>query len=1121
MICMKKMLSVILSFSIVIGIVASPAFSSGGKSSNTDYAATRSDLINTDCYFQQPYGSNTCTLYANMMMLRRNAIVHNDSSWTGINETSCNYLWGADGLTYPYEHMTSGGTYAYVDQYAWASNWETGTDAAFHDVNGATKRVMIQNLLSCHPEGVVVYDWDKPHAILVTDYTDGIFYVADPNPACSRGRIPESSASISVENCESYYIVTNPGTIIEKPSLPTAKYEPSKDYYAYIVRPDAWKHLESNSSNNVQISETNARDASQIWRFEKQSNGTYAIFNQKNGYCLAASGAGTSGGTNVITSSNYSGAKSQQWYLYDSGSGIVIKSANCDLVLDCAGGYSTSGTNIQLCGYNGTQAQRFNIYTIAKRCDLSYDSADAYIIRNEPWLHIENSSSGNVQISSGGNDSTDPKQIWHFQKQPDESYEFTSMYTSSNESEVLYSASGTTNGANVSVVKASTAENYNNRRWYFYQLQEEYGSGMIMRVNGREQVLSCSGGASTAGTNINLNAFNLSQGQEYTVWYLSLDNRTYSRPGNPNAPTLTAPSSAVAGQNISLSWTSSPLKSSEFDTREYRVEVLEGSSVVKQTTTTALTATIKIDTAGTYSIRVRAINNEYPGDSISSVSAAKTIVVSPVVKTLTSSMISSISDQTYTGSAIQPVVTVKDGSKTLISGTDYTTSYSNNINKGTATITITGKGNYTGTKTINFSINGRSISSASSSNISSQTYTGKAVKPSFTLQYNGKTLVEDTDYTVTYSNNVNVGTATITVTGKGNYTGIKTINFSIVKLTYKISISSVSNGTVSVSKVTAPEGDKITVTAIPVSGYELDYIVVNDETINGNSFVMPAKNTIVSAVFKKKAPTPTTTATPTPTRKPTATPTPTKTPTATPTNKPTSTPIPTKKPTATPVPTKTPTATPTPTAKPKSGWVQDSGNWYYYDKNGNKATGWLQDGRFWYFLNREGVMQTGWIHDGGKWYFLKANGSMAIGWIQISDTWFYLGPSGAMVTGWQKIGHFWYYFSPAGYMATGWQKINGSWFFMHANGNMLTGWHKINGSWFYFDENGYMQTGFKEIDGKTYYMDPNGYMRTGWIKLDGKMYFFDASGYMFKGIHVISGIKFEFAEDGHCMNPPD
>lgn len=66
--------------------------------------------------------------------------------------------------------------------------------------------------------------------------------------------------------------------------------------------------------------------------------------------------------------------------------------------------------------------------------------------------------------------------------------------------------------------------------------------------------------------------------------------------------------------------------------------------------------------------------------------------------------ISSISSKAYTGKAIKPDVTVKDGTKTLKSGTDYTLSYKNNTNIGKAAVTITGKGSYTGTKSLTFKI---------------------------------------------------------------------------------------------------------------------------------------------------------------------------------------------------------------------------------------------------------------------------------------------------------------------------------------------------------------------------------------------------------------------------------
>ncbi|MCH7407640.1 gliding motility-associated C-terminal domain-containing protein [Belliella aquatica] len=71
------------------------------------------------------------------------------------------------------------------------------------------------------------------------------------------------------------------------------------------------------------------------------------------------------------------------------------------------------------------------------------------------------------------------------------------------------------------------------------------------------------------------------------------------------------------------------------------------------------------------------------------------------ISTLT---IEAISDQTYTGSAIEPSVVVKDGSTTLVEDTDYTLSFSENINVGTATVTITGIGDYSGEKQVTFSV---------------------------------------------------------------------------------------------------------------------------------------------------------------------------------------------------------------------------------------------------------------------------------------------------------------------------------------------------------------------------------------------------------------------------------
>ena len=138
----------------------------------------------------------------------------------------------------------------------------------------------------------------------------------------------------------------------------------------------------------------------------------------------------------------------------------------------------------------------------------------------------------------------------------------------------------------------------------------------------------------------------------------------------------------------------------------------------------------------------------------------------------------STSTYAYDGKAKKPGVTVKLNGKTLKNGTDYTVSYSNNTKIGIATVKITGKGNYTGSISKTFKIK-NNFKKATISGISNKSYTGKNITQSITVKYNGKTLKKGTDYTVSYSSNKNIGTATVKITGKGSFTGTITKTFKI------------------------------------------------------------------------------------------------------------------------------------------------------------------------------------------------------------------------------------------------------------------------------------------------------------------------------------------------------
>jgi gliding motility-associated-like protein len=157
----------------------------------------------------------------------------------------------------------------------------------------------------------------------------------------------------------------------------------------------------------------------------------------------------------------------------------------------------------------------------------------------------------------------------------------------------------------------------------------------------------------------------------------------------------------------------------------------------------------------------------------------KTQTFAIAAKTASTLTIDPIANQTYSGSAITPGVVVKDGSTILTATTDYTVAYSNNSNVGTATITIAGAGNYTGTKTQTFAIAAKTASTLTIDPIANQTYSGAALTPAVVVKDGTRTLTLGRDYTLAYTNNTNVGTATVTITGVGRYSGTKSQIFVV------------------------------------------------------------------------------------------------------------------------------------------------------------------------------------------------------------------------------------------------------------------------------------------------------------------------------------------------------
>ena len=200
---------------------------------------------------------------------------------------------------------------------------------------------------------------------------------------------------------------------------------------------------------------------------------------------------------------------------------------------------------------------------------------------------------------------------------------------------------------------------------------------------------------------------------------------------------------------------------------------------------------------GTATAVIKGIGEKYVGEKTVTFKITGTVLKPANVQ------LENASNLYYTGNAIEPVVKISDAEQDR----DFTVSYDKNVKAGTATVTVKGIGKYTGTVKKTFKIAPFDIQQNPEGKLSYQTAGmevpymkgGSKLKASdLKAVFNGKNLVEGTDYTLVYSGNKKLGTATVKIKGKGNFKGTTApVSFTIhtqdlAKLTNVI-ISDVAN----------------------------------------------------------------------------------------------------------------------------------------------------------------------------------------------------------------------------------------------------------------------------------------------------------------------------------------
>ena len=251
--------------------------------------------------------------------------------------------------------------------------------------------------------------------------------------------------------------------------------------------------------------------------------------------------------------------------------------------------------------------------------------------------------------------------------------------------------------------------------------------------------------------------------------------------------------------------------------------------------------------AGTATVTVTGKNN-----CVDETTATATFIITP--KPVTSDMVT-ISPTTFNfdNTLHRPTtITVKDGEKTMGLNTDYTLTNTGGTAIGTYNVTITGEGNYTGTASKSYSIVVNDASGFSVSAIEDQTYDGTPKTPAPVVK-EGETTLTTNYYTVAYLNNINAGTAVVTVTGKNGYNFVKSQTFTIQPKALNTDMLTLSSATFayngSVQKPTVTMADLNAGNPIITSN---DYIVTNEGGTDVNTYTVSVtgKNNYTGTISK-------------------------------------------------------------------------------------------------------------------------------------------------------------------------------------------------------------------------------------------------------------------------------
>ena len=448
------------------------------------------------------------------------------------------------------------------------------------------------------------------------------------------------------------------------------------DFYAYLINTATWLHATNDDSGNVSVRKLQYA-SNQTWYFERQGDGSYKITSCKDGRCMEVHNFESANGTNVEMN-DWNGNTAQRWFVYGSSGEYKLKAACGSNALDMKGGPegATDGTNLNMWEDNGTAAQKFQIWKLEPNLGTTeasiekYGDADGNNVKIS-WNSCNDATGYDIRIFNESETEV-VQTFWNVQgtsclvKLESGTYHVkvytlnsqfniwkggnASSFTCSNNLGTNFYAylintatwlHATNDNGNVNVKKLDYSPN---QIWYF-ELQSDCSYKITSAEDDR--CMEVHNFESADGTNVEMNSWSGNSAQRWFIYGASGSYKLKAACGNNALDMRGGPEAAQDGTNLNM-W-----EDNGTDAQKFQIWKLDD---IKDT------------------IRNKTITLEY-------------------------------SECIYNGKECTPNVLLKKDSTELVKDTDYRVSYADNINAGTATVTIIGIGQYTGKITKEFRIN--------------------------------------------------------------------------------------------------------------------------------------------------------------------------------------------------------------------------------------------------------------------------------------------------------------------------------------------------------------------------------------------------------------------------------